>query len=48
MRRKEQHGMRQQMIDDLVTELSTAMKSGDQEALRIAQLPLLDLVADSF
>ena len=40
--------MRQQMIDDLVTELSTAMKSGDQEALRIAQLPLLDLVADHF
>ena len=40
--------MKQQMIDDLVAELSTAMKSGDQEALRIAQVPLLDLVADHF
>ena len=40
--------MKERMIDDLVAELTIAMKSGEQEALRVAQLPLIDLVADHF
>lgn len=39
---------KERMLDDLVAELTIAMKSGDQEALRVAQLPLIDLIADHF